>query len=523
MNDLFPQAQELLNNPHSEGREIAAIDLGSNSFHLIIARIINGSVQILSRLKQRVQLAEGLDQQHILSQQAIDRGVNCLALFAERLQGFAPENVNVVGTYTLRQAANKQDFLQQAAQVFPYPIHIISGQTEAKTIYAGASHTQPETGRKFVVDIGGGSTEMIIGDGFTPLIAQSRHMGCVSFAKQFFADGIISPQRFQQAYTTALSKIEDLGFEYQQLGWQSVLGSSGTIKSVSQVISATLDNTGVITPAYLAQIIAQVLQVKEMSQLELGGLIAERADVFVPGLAILKALFDTFGIEKMRYSDGALREGIIYSLEKNFQVSNIRQRTAKGLGEQFNIDERQAYRVYQTASLLSQQYQAWRNPALTEEMTSILLWAAQLHEVGLVINHRGLARHSAYILQHCELPGFDKEQQGLLACLIRYHIGPFKFSEIAPFARYHQQDVGALIRLLRLAVLLNKSRQATEQTNKIKLKTHRSLSQWTLQLDSDYLQRNPLVLQELELEHKMLAKAHSEGGERWHLELETCP
>lgn len=512
MNDLFPQAKTLLSR-HNEGREIAAIDLGSNSFHMIIARIINGSIQILSRLKQKVQLAEGLDDKNILSQAAIERGVNCLALFAERLQGFKPEDVNVVGTYTLRQAVNKQDFLEQASQVFPYPIHIISGKTEAKTIYAGASHTQPETGRKFVIDIGGGSTEMIIGDGFTPLVAESRHMGCVSFAKQFFPNGVISPQHFAQAYKVALEKIEDLAFEYKQLGWQSVLGSSGTIKTVSQVISASIDKTGIITPQRIALLIEQVLQVNHMDQLQIAGLNEERADVFVPGLAILKAIFDTFAIEQMRYSDGALREGIIYSLEKTFQVTNIRQRTAMGLVEQFNIDEQQAYRVYQTAKLLSQHYNHWKIAILAQEMKSILLWAAQLHEVGIVINHRGLTKHSAYILQHCELPGFDKEQQLLLATLVRYHTGPLKRRQIPKFARYHDLDVLALIRLLRLAVILNKSRQATEYTDKISLKMNRTFLQWFFHLEPDYLKRNPLILNELKLEkdlleHKSRLKLH---------------
>ena len=206
-----------LAEPHHRGeaREIAAIDLGSNSFHMIVARIINGSIQVLSRLKQKVRLADGLDEHNVLSQEAIERGVNCLALFAERLQGFAPEDVNVVGTYTLRRAVN----------------NIISGQTEAKTIYAGVCHTQPESGRKLVIDIGGGSTEMIIGDDFTPLVAESRHMGCVSFAKKFFPNGEISKENFEQARQSAVNKIEDLSWEYRKLGWQSVLGSSGTIKT----------------------------------------------------------------------------------------------------------------------------------------------------------------------------------------------------------------------------------------------------------------------------------------------------
>lgn len=488
----------------NEAREIAAIDLGSNSFHMIVARIVNGSIQILSRLKQKVQLAEGLDENNQLSQAAITRGVNCLALFAERLQGFDPENVNVVGTYTLRRAVNNEEFLRQASEVFPYPINIITGKTEAKTIYAGVSHTQPEMGRKFVIDIGGGSTEMIIGDNFTPLIAESRHMGCVSFAKQFFPQGEISAENFQRAKQAAFSKIDDLAFEYRNLGWDVVLGSSGTIKTVYQVITANIDPNGLITPERIDQLIERTLQATHFDQLKLAGLIEERADVFVPGLAILSAVFENFAIKQMRYSDGALREGVMYSLEKNFQVTNIRQRTAWGLAEQFNIDQAQAERVFQSAKLLCQQYQYWQKKENIEEMSELLLWAARLHEVGIVINHKNRQKHSAYILQNMELPGFDKEQQRLLAALVRYQTHLLKTAEWSKFARYHSQDVMTLVRILRLAIILNKSRQATEKTEQILLKTDRTSTVWQLEFKQHYLSNTPLVYNELKAETRLL-------------------
>lgn len=500
MNHDILLEQETLPHPRANVREIAAIDLGSNSFHMIVARIMNGSIQVLSRLKQKVKLAEGLDENAVLSQEAISRGVNCLALFAERLQGFSPENVNVVGTYTLRRAVNNDEFLRQAATVFPYPINIISGQTEAKTIYAGVCHTQPEKGRKLVVDIGGGSTEMIIGDDFTPIVAESRHMGCVSFAAKYFQYGVISKENFEKAYQSAVNKIEDLGWEYRNLGWQSVLGSSGTIKTVHQVIAATLDPNGIITKSRLNDLIEQTLQAPHFDKLNIIGLNPERVDVFVPGLAILSAVFDVFHIDHMRYSDGALREGVIYSIEKNFQVADIRARTAWGLTEQFDIDTDQAHRTAGSANLLAHQYTQWVKPELAEEMQSLLLWAARLHEVGIVINHKGMQKHSAYILQNMELPGFDREQQRLLALLVRLHIGALKSSDFIKFARYDEQDVLALIRLLRLAVILNKSRQATEKTQKITLKTNRTSNDWVLDFEAGYLDRNPLIWNELRQE-----------------------
>lgn len=503
-NEILMEKMTALTSHRHEVREIAAIDLGSNSFHMIVARIVNGSIQILSRLKQKVQLAEGLDENNVLNQAAIDRGVNCLALFAERLQGFDPENVNVVGTYTLRRAVNNEEFLRQAKAVFPYPINIITGKTEAKTIYAGVSHTQPEMGRKLVVDIGGGSTEMIVGENFTPLLAESRHMGCVSFAKRFFPEGVISAENFNQARQTALTKIEDLAFEYRNLGWDVAFGSSGTIKTVYQVIMANIDPNGIITKERIDQLIEQTLQVPHFEDLKLSGLIEERADVFVPGLAILSAVFETFGITQMRYSDGALREGVMYSLEKNFQVTNIRQRTAFGLAEQFNIDQAQAERVYQTAYLLCTQYQVWQKPDFAEEMREILLWAARLHEVGIVINHKGVQKHSAYILQNMELPGFDKEQQRLLATLVRYQINLFKLTELSKSGRYTDQDILAVVRLLRLAIMLNKPRQATDKTEQIQLEIDRTLNLWKLKFAEGYLTHTPLIHNELKAEKRLL-------------------
>lgn len=345
---------------------------------------------------------------------------------------------------------------------------------------------------------------MIIGENFTPILAESRHMGCVSFAKQFFPQGEISQLHFENARQAALMKIEDLAYEYRHLGWDVVLGSSGTIKTVHQVIMANIDPNGLITPERLQQLIKQTLQHTHFEDLKLSGLIEERADVFVPGLAILSAVFETFGIQQMRYSDGALREGVMYSLEKTFQVSNIRERTALGLAEQFTIDQAQAERVHQSVKLLSQQYRHWKKPQLAAEMIEIVLWAARLHEVGIVINHKGMQKHSAYILQNIELPGFDKEQQRLLATLVRYQINLFKLSELSKFARYDEQDVLALVRLLRLAIILNKSRQATEKTEQITLTFNRALTHWTLKFAQGYLTHTPLICNELKAEKRVL-------------------
>lgn len=487
----------------SDFREFAAIDLGSNSFHMIVARINNGSIQVLSRIKRRVRLADGLNENQILSQEAILRGVECLKLFAARLQGFAPENVKAVGTYTLRRALNNQDFLAQAQQVFPYPIEIIAGQEEARLIYAGVSHTQPEQGRKFVVDIGGGSTEMTIGDGFKPLRAESRHMGCVSFAKRFFPQGDLNQERFNAAYKLAMEKIEDLAWEYRQLGWQHALGSSGTIKTVQKVLLANGYRDGLITEERLQKLIERCLTFSSLYEIKLKGLIEERADVLVPGLAILLALFHTFQIKSLRYSNGALREGVMYGLERSFQVCDIRQRTAEALAYQFDIDSEQAQRVERTALQLFDQISHWKKQKLSVELREMLRWASLLHEVGIAINHHQLNKHSAYIISQCELPGFDFDQQQLLALLMRHHLKEFKRNDIRCISRYSPQDILTLLRLFRLAVLLNKGRQSASEPKQLTLHIN---EHWTLRFDSAFLAQNPLIKADL-IEEKNILQA----------------
>ncbi|QLB19054.1 exopolyphosphatase [Mannheimia granulomatis] len=484
-------------------REFAAIDLGSNSFHMIVARIVNGSIQVLSRIKRRVRLADGLDENLVLSQEAIERGVACLALFAKRLQGFSEENVKVVGTYTLRRAINKQDFLDQAKAVFPYSISIISGQEEARLIYSGVSHTQPEKGRKLVVDIGGGSTEITIGDNFTPIRAESRHMGCVSFAKRFFPNGELTIERFDSAYQLAMEKIEDLMWEYQELGWEHALGSSGTIKTVHQVLIANGYRDGLITEQRLQKLIDICLEFKSLNEIKMRGLLEERADVLVPGLAILLALFHTFRIEVLRYSNGALREGVMYGLEKSFQVGDIRQRTAQALVEQFDLDQLQASRVEHTALILFDQIKNWRNRRQVQDLRSMLKWASLLHEIGIVVNHNNVHRHSAYLISNRDLPGFDFEQQTLLSVLMRFHLKNFKRSDIRSINRYQCRDVLTLVRVFRLAVLLNRSRQATVEPEKLTLTIENN--HWHLQFNQHFLNHNPLVLADLEDEQKMLS------------------
>ncbi len=260
--------------------EIAAIDLGSNSFHMIIARIVNGAFQILGRLKQRVHLADGLDHNNQLSEEAMERGLACLALFAERLQGFSADNVCLVGTHSLREASNAKEFIERAKDVIPYPIEIISGHEEARLIYMGVEHTQPEKDRKLVIDIGGGSTELVIGENFEPLLVESRRMGCISFAHQFFPDDEISTEKFRRARLEAAQKLENLSWQYRITGWNSALGASGTIKAVYEVLVAMGEKDGLITPERLEILVKEILKFKKLKTFDLPGLSDDRKHFF---------------------------------------------------------------------------------------------------------------------------------------------------------------------------------------------------------------------------------------------------
>jgi len=479
-------------------QEFAAIDLGSNSFHMVIARVVDGAMQVLGRLKQRVHLADGLDAQHNLSEEAMERGLTCLALFAERLQGFSPSNVTIVGTHTLREAVNAETFLQRAAEVIPYPIEVISGHEEARLIFMGVEHTQPEKGRKLVIDIGGGSTELVIGEDFEPQLVESRRMGCVSFAQLYFPKGEISRENFRRARLAAAQKLETLAWQYRLHGWQYALGASGTIKAACEVLQAMDEKEKLITPERLDKLYDEVMKHKSFAALSLPGLSEERKGVFVPGLAILCGVFDALAIRELRLSDGALREGVLYEMEGRFRHQDIRSRTAQSLANHYAIDSDQARRVLDTTEQLYLQWSE-QNPKLANpQLAALLKWAAMLHEVGLTINHSGLQRHSAYILQNTNLPGFNQDQQMLLAALVRFHRKAVKLDELPRVTLFKKKQFVPLIFLLRLGTLLNNQRQATTRPDSLTLKCDDG--HWTLVFPAGYFSQNNLVQLDLERE-----------------------
>lgn len=489
--------------PPMPPRHIAALDLGSNSFHLVIARVVGHSLQIVSRYKQRVHLASGLDNQYNLSQAAIERGLACLAMFAERLQGFAPQNVRVAATYTLRQARNADIFIRRAEAIMPFPIEIIAGAEEARLIYLGVTHTQPDHGKKLVIDIGGGSTEFIIGSGFETDIVHSKHIGCVSYNQIFFANGKLDSVNFAQAQLAVHQKLETIINQYQHIGWQKVIGASGTIKAIQEVLIAQGHHDGIITQPRLHQLITTIIACKHQHQLVLSGLNDDRKPVFAAGVAIVSAIFSAFNIDKMHFSAGALREGVLYEMEQRFRHSDIRSRTATAMAEQYNIDKPQAERVKNTALAL---YNQLTLPLTDQQptLTTLLAWGALLHEVGLSISYPGFHRHSAYLLRFSTMPGFNVDQQTLLATLARCQRKRLKLDELPPLTIYKRKQLYPLIRALRLAVTLNGQRSSVPLPP---ITVTANNEHWQLMLPKDWLATNTLLAADLATEQQYWHKA----------------
>jgi len=443
-----------------EVNKVAALDIGSNSFHLVVARIVAGSVQILHRVKQKVRLAEGLNDDDILSDEAMERGLAMLKVVAESLKGFEPDSVRIVATHTLRKARNAREFISAAKSILPYPIEVISGVEEARLIYSGVAHTNHADGQQLVIDIGGGSTEFVIGEGFTPLLCRSLQMGCVSYTKRFFPNGELKAKAFDRAITAAQQELELIDNKYRKLGWVQCIGTSGTIRSLFTLCQQDRPNGHDIpvTLKSLRNLMKQFISAGHVDKLSFPDLSEDRRVVIAGGLAILIAVFKALEIEGLVYSPAALREGVLYQMEDELHHADIRGRTASSLATRYDVDTTQATMVLNTTLLLFNEVEkAWKLTGL--DFKNMLGWAALLHEVGMQINSRGIQKHSAYILGNVDMPGFTQEQQLLLATLVRFHRKKIRTSELPTFNLFDEQSVKHLIALLRLGVLLNIKRQ----------------------------------------------------------------
>jgi exopolyphosphatase/guanosine-5'-triphosphate,3'-diphosphate pyrophosphatase len=448
----------LAKSPDSLPDVLAAVDLGSNSFHMVVARYSHGQLVIVDRLREAVRLAAGLDEQGRLSRESIGRALQCLERFGQRLSDMKAGRVRVVGTNTLRKAKRKGAFLDRARDALGHPIEIIAGVEEARLIYLGVAHTTPsEGGHRLVVDIGGGSTELIIGEGLAAKRLESLYMGCVSLSTEHFGDGAITEKRMKRARTAAQLEIEPVMARFRRSEWDVAFGASGTMRSIADTLAAQGRPAGQITRDGLEWLLGECLRAGDTTKLKLPGLATDRQEILPGGLAIVVELFDMLGILTLRVADGALREGLLYDLLGRLTDEDARARSVRALEARFHVDGAQADRVEATAlAFLRQVRSDWK---LDEPLAELVLrWAARLHEVGLDIAHSHYHKHGAYLLQHADLPGFPREEQSLLAALVGSHRRKLNVAQLEELVPPWHLKAEYLIVLLRLAVLLHRGR-----------------------------------------------------------------
>ena len=434
--------------------QLAAIDMGSNSFRLEIGQLVDDRYRRIDYLKETVRLGGGLDADGFLGEEAAARGLECLARFASRLDGFAASQVRAVATQTLREAKNRNAFLARAQSALGRPIEIISGREEARLIFSGVAQLQPSSAPRLVVAIGGRSTEMIVGRGERPRRAESFQVGSVSLSMKYFPDGRFSARGFREAQVAAGAELEEAIGPFAPRHWDEALGSSGTVGAVSQLLEASGRSDGTVTPEGLRWLMERCLEAGSADALDLPGLRDDRRAVIAGGLSLLYTLAMNFGIDALRPARGALRQGVIFDLAAR-QASerreaaarrDIREASVRELQRRFQVDVEQSARVEAVALSLLDDVA----PSTPSEARRELRWAAALHETGMMISHHDHHRHSAYVLAHVDAPGFSQSQLRRIGDLVLGQRGGLRKLE----ARLSEPAFVLHLLCLRLAVIL---------------------------------------------------------------------
>lgn len=483
--------------------EMAAIDLGSNSFHMIVARLDKGELTVLDRIKEPVRLGFGLTADGALDEFSQRRALECLGRFSQRINHLPASAVRAVGTRTLRKATNASAFLAKAEQALGHRIDVISGAEEARLIYQGvAQGLDDELDRRLVVDIGGGSTEVIVGEQFQPLQLESLGMGCVALTRDFFADGSLSKKAVKKATTFCLQKIEPVRDEFLSVGWQRAIGCSGSIKAISKV-AETKTGSPIITRALLDELCDQAGQAKSIEEFKPDGLGSDRQPVFVGGLIVLRAVFEGLGLDSMEASPWALREGLLYDLIGRLDQEDVRSRGVTHLAQRFHADANQAERVASTSERFLTDNASAIGLSDLHPWNNYLRWAAQLAEVGLDISHNQFHKHSAYIVQHCDLAGFSHEEQQRLTFLIQHHRKKPDTDALGQLSEDDAQRLPPLLVIFRLAVVLHRARTGS-RSDGVALRIDNS--ELTLIASTDWWEEHSLTQADLEQEAQYLNK-----------------
>ena len=467
---------------------IAAVDLGSNSFRLQVGRVVGNQIDPLDGLKESVRLAAGLRADKTLDGASQLRGLAALSRFGERLRGFDPGAVRAVATNTLRVAKNAPEFLEAAEAALGFPIEVIAGREEARLIYLGVAHTLPNPKtQQLVVDIGGGSTEFIIGRNIQPKQLESLYMGCVSYSLRFFPEGRIDKRSLKEAMTAARTELTAIGQTYRETGWEEAVGSSGTAKAITDLLELNgLNPDGALgmTREGLHALRELMVKVGSVDRLNLEGLRADRIPVMPGGVAIMSAVFEEFGLERMTFSDGALRLGVLYDLLGRYHHDDLREATVSQFMNRYEVDRRQAARVAQTALNLLRQLDPECDDSHSD--AQYLAWAARLHEIGISVAHASYHKHSAYILANADMPGFSKRDQKRLSHLVLAQRG--KLERL--FEVIDEPREWMLIFCLRTAAVLHRARRDSAFPE---VKVSVSGNGYRLVFDSAWLDEAPLT------------------------------
>lgn len=434
--------------------EIAAVDLGSNSFRLQLARVVDDDLIFHDSLREVVRLGAGLSEDKTLSDEALNRAIDCLNRFGERLRGLPPQAVRAVATNTFRVAKNAPQLLKAAQSALGFPIEIIAGREEARMIFVGVSHSLPKAEHKrLVIDIGGGSTEFIIGEGLEPIEMESLYMGCVSYSLRYFPDGKITEEAFERAQIAAATEIQSISKNFKSKHWQEAVGSSGTARTLGEVLRLNGLTDGAVTLDGLYQLRQLLVKSKEVKKIELNGLSTDRSAVISGGLAIMLAAFEGLNIDKLTVANSALREGVLYELLGRMQHDDTRDSTVNSFMRRYHVDREQVKRVQLMALVLLSQveHKLSMDVAVAKQH---LIWAAKLHEIGVSIAHGGYHKHSAYIIENADMPGFSKMEQEALGFLVRAQRRSLTKMEMPLLL----EDRTALVMIFRLAVLFHRNR-----------------------------------------------------------------
>lgn len=484
----------------SDIRYVAAIDLGSNSFHMLVVRIVHDDIQPLFKYKERVRLAEGLDSQNMLSDEAIKRGVSVLGNFAEQLAPIENCEVRVIATHTIRIARNRNQFLKEASQVLPYNIEVVSGDEEARLVYLGVNATEQLLGNTLVIDIGGGSTEVVIGCEGEIKAGRSHAKGCVTYTDRYFKNGF-DKKSYKQAKIAAMQQIERFQSRFIQTGWNRVRATSGNAQALAMASSNLGFVDGCITPKSIKEV-RDLLLAGHFTDKAFKDISEQRMTLLIAGVAIMDAVFDSLSIKEAHFCQGALREGVLSEFCQHADGLDTRTRSIHSLKSRYLIDSDQAYRVAETASQLWEQLATpWDLPKFTKRY---LRFAAYTHEVGLNISASGLHKHSAYVVENSSLPGFSVEQQLLVATLVRLHRKRLKVELIPDLGVADRETILGLVLILRLATLwhLNRHSQAPEIPI---LKPTKS--GYEVVLPKNFQSDNSLLVADLERESELCAQA----------------